>query len=67
METNELARATWRTASYTQGNGACVEVGDLRGGRIAVRDTKDRPGRTLVVSADAWRAFLAYTLASDLA
>ena len=67
METEELARATWRTASYTQGNGACVEVGNLSGGRIAVRDTKDRPGGALVVSADAWRAFLAYTLTSDSA
>jgi Domain of unknown function (DUF397) len=65
MDTDELARATWRTASYTQGNGSCVEVADLRGGRIAVRDTKDRPGLALVMSADVWRSFLAYTLASD--
>lgn len=62
---NELARATWRTASYTQGNGSCVEVGNLRSGRIAVRDTKDRGGLAIVMTTDAWRAFLAYTLASD--
>jgi hypothetical protein len=67
MADDELARATWRTASYTQGNGSCVEVADLRGGRIAVRDTKDRTGPALVMTADTWRAFLAYTLASDLA
>jgi Domain of unknown function (DUF397) len=67
MADDELARATWRTASYTQGNGSCVEVADLRGGRIAVRDTKDRTGPALVMAADTWRAFLAYTLASDLA
>jgi hypothetical protein len=67
METNELARATWRTASYTQGNGSCVEVGNLSGGRIAVRDTKDRGGMAIVMTADTWRAFLAQTLASDLA
>jgi hypothetical protein len=66
MDANELARATWRTASYTQGNGSCVEVADLRGGRIVVRDTKDRPGPALVMSADAWCAFLAYTLSNDL-
>jgi hypothetical protein len=67
MADDELARATWRTASYTQGNGSCVEVADLRGRRIAVRDTKDRTGPALVMTADAWRAFLAHTLASDLA
>jgi hypothetical protein len=66
MDTDELARATWRTASYTQGNGSCVEVADLRSGRIAVRDTKDRPGPALVMSADAWRVFLAYTLSGNI-
>ncbi|HEX3960590.1 MAG TPA: DUF397 domain-containing protein [Trebonia sp.] len=65
MADDELARATWRTASYTQGNGSCVEVADLRGGRIAVRDTKDKTGPALVMTAGVWRAFLAYTLASD--
>jgi hypothetical protein len=64
---NELARATWRTASYTQGNGSCVEVGDLSGGRIVVRDTKDRGGMAIVMTAGEWRAFLAFTLASDFA
>ena len=47
-----LARATWRMASYTQGNGACVEVAGLGGGRVAVRDTKDRPGPAIVMTAD---------------
>jgi hypothetical protein len=64
---NELARATWRTASYTQGNGSCVEVAGLSGGRIAVRDTKDRGGLAIVMTTDVWRAFLADTRASDLA
>ena len=64
---NELARATWRTASYTQGNGSCVEVAGLSGGRIAVRDTKDRGGLAIVMPTDVWRAFLADTRASDLA
>jgi hypothetical protein len=66
MDTDELARATWRTASYTQGNGSCIEVADLSGGRIAVRDTKDRTGPALVMTAGAWRTFVANTLAIDL-
>ena len=62
---NELARATWRTATYTQGNGSCVEVGNLSGSRIAVRDTKDRDGMAIVMAADTRRAFLAHTLTGD--
>jgi hypothetical protein len=65
MEDNELARATWRTATYTQGNGACVEVAGLSGGRVAVRDTKDRTGPAIVMTADGWRTFLASTLRRD--
>jgi hypothetical protein len=67
MNTDEFARATWRTASYTQGNGSCVEVAGLGGGRIAVRDTKDRAGLAMVMTADEWRGFLAYARARDLA
>jgi Domain of unknown function (DUF397) len=67
MEDNELARATWRTATYTQGNGACVEVAGLGGGRVAVRDTRDRTGPAIVITADQWRTFLASTQKCELA
>jgi hypothetical protein len=48
--------APWRKSSYS-GNGGqdCVEVAG--GGTILVRDTKDRDGVTLSVSADAWAMF----------
>jgi hypothetical protein len=64
---NELTRATWRTATYSQGNGSCVEVAGLGGGRVAVRDTKDRTGPAIVMTAEQWRTFMASTLRSDLA
>jgi hypothetical protein len=67
MEDNELARATWRTATYSQGNGSCVEVAGLGGGRVAVRDTKDRTGPAIVITAEQWRTFLASTQRRDLA
>ena len=67
MEDAELARATWRTATYSQGNGSCVEVAGLSGGRVAVRDTKDKPGPAIVMTADVWRTFLASTQGGDLA
>ena len=46
----------WRKASYSNGQGDCVEVGNATGS-VAVRDTKDRGGAVLSVSAGAWRAF----------
>jgi hypothetical protein len=67
MADDELARATWRTATYTQGNGACVEVAGLDGGRVAVRDTKDRGGVAIVMTAEQWQTFLARARRSDLA
>ena len=48
---------TWRKSTYSGANGGnCVETasGD---GVIMVRDTTDREGGTLRVTADAWRAF----------
>jgi hypothetical protein len=44
----------WRKSSYSGGNGsACVEVGDA-GQVIAVRDSKDPNGPSLLVSPTAW-------------
>lgn len=47
----------WRKASYSSNGGAtCVEVGDAPHA-VLVRDTKDRTGPVLRVSAAAWRRF----------
>jgi hypothetical protein len=45
----------WRKASYSNGQGACVEVAS--GNAILVRDTTDRDGGTLAFSAEAWKRF----------
>ena len=50
------SQLAWRVATYTGGNGNCVEVADAAS-VVMVRDTKDREGGTLSVPADAWRAF----------
>jgi hypothetical protein len=46
----------WRVATYTGGNGNCVEVGDADRA-ILVRDTKDRDGGALRFTAAAWQTF----------
>jgi hypothetical protein len=54
MEDTDLK---WRTASYSSnGGGECVEAAD-HGDRVLVRDTQDRTGPVLRLSADAWRRF----------
>ena len=47
----------WRKASYSNGQGNCVEVADIAR-VVLVRDTTDRDGGTLTFTTDAWRAFL---------
>ncbi len=55
---DELARARWRKATASQGNGDCVEVATLSGGRMAVRDSKDSQGPVMVFTSPEWLAFL---------
>jgi hypothetical protein len=47
----------WRKASYSAGDGACVEVA-LADGRIVVRDSKNRGDRWVRYSARSWLAFI---------
>jgi hypothetical protein len=47
----------WRVATYTGGQGNCVEVGSSAVA-VAVRDTKDREdGPVLRFAPSAWQAF----------
>jgi Domain of unknown function (DUF397) len=56
----DLSRAEWRKASTSSGNGgACVEVARNLPHIVAVRDSKDPHGPTLVFSPEDWRAFTA--------
>jgi Domain of unknown function (DUF397) len=49
----------WRTSSYTgNGGGNCVEVAEAAR-MILVRDTKDRGGVALSLSAREWAKFTA--------
>ncbi len=47
----------WRKSTYSDGSGGnCVETASADG-TILIRDTTNRGGGTLAVTADAWQAF----------
>jgi Domain of unknown function (DUF397) len=55
----DLSRAAWQKSSYSGSNGGqCVEVARNLPGVVAVRDSKDPDGPSLVVTAGEWQAFL---------
>jgi hypothetical protein len=50
--------SAWRKSTRSGTNGACVEVGGAAR-VVLVRDTKDRDGAVLAVSAQEWERFIA--------
>jgi hypothetical protein len=54
----EATGMTFRKSSYSQNQGNCVETAS-DAGNVLVRDTTNRDGGALVVSAAAWQAFTA--------
>jgi Domain of unknown function (DUF397) len=52
----DLSTAEWRKSSFSAPNN-CVEVAFLPEGAVAVRDSKNRDGGTLVFTLDEWEAF----------
>ena len=54
---SDEAVSGWRTATYTGGQGNCVEVG-MSATTVAVRDSKDRDGGPVLrFPPSAWQAF----------
>lgn len=51
----------WFKSSYSDSQGgSCVEIADLTPrGHVGVRDSKDKTGPALVVTAAAWDSFVA--------
>ena len=54
----DLSRAEWRKSSFSSQSGNCVEVARNLPGFVAMRDSKAPDGAKLMVSHEAWRAFL---------
>ncbi|MFH9585299.1 DUF397 domain-containing protein [Streptomyces luteogriseus] len=56
----DLTRAQWRKSSYSGSSGGeCVEVADLGQPGVAVRDSKNSEVGVLIVSPEAYAAFVA--------
>jgi hypothetical protein len=55
----DLTGAKWHKSTRSGGNGGdCVEVADNLPGIVAMRDTKDRDGGTLIFTHAEWAAFV---------
>lgn len=49
----------WTKSSLSHANGNCVEVADLVGGQVGMRDSKNISGPMLRILPEEWHAFLA--------
>jgi hypothetical protein len=62
LRTSETVRPTtaspWTKSSLSHANGNCVEVADLPGGQVGMRDSKDVTGPVLRIQPEEWQAFL---------
>ncbi|AJT67455.1 hypothetical protein T261_5839 [Streptomyces lydicus] len=53
----DLSGANWRKSPFSNGGEQCVEIADLPGGGVAVRDSKNPEREALRYTADEWHAF----------
>lgn len=63
----ELIKAglEFRKSSFSADNGGCVEVAELPGGGMAVRDSKSPERPPLLYTAEEWTAFLLGVVAGE--
>ena len=55
----EVSAASWRKSSWSSYNGSCVEVAELPGNLVCMRDTKQHgTGPVLAFTNSAWRLFI---------
>ncbi|GAA3425332.1 DUF397 domain-containing protein [Streptosporangium nondiastaticum] len=57
MQQPDLSDARWRKSSLSGSGPSCVEVAFVSDA-VAVRDTKDRDGGTILFRHDTWATFI---------
>jgi Domain of unknown function (DUF397) len=55
---DRLPAVRWRKSSASNPSGCCVEIAELPGQQVAVRNSRDTSGPALVYSREAIAAFL---------
>ncbi|MEU4312013.1 DUF397 domain-containing protein [Nocardia sp. NPDC024068] len=60
-----LSDARWFKSSRSHGGRDCVEAAHLDQGSVAVRDSKNPSGSTLIFAPGQWDAFLGAAKAGD--
>ncbi|MDT0445288.1 DUF397 domain-containing protein [Streptomyces johnsoniae] len=53
----DLTDAVWRKSPRSNGGEDCVEITDLPGGAVAIRDSKNPHRAPLRYTAEEWQAF----------
>lgn len=66
-EQADFSGATWRKSSWSAANGHCLEIAELPGSDIGVRQSRDSaPGRpVLVFTREEWDNFVSGVRAND--
>lgn len=62
----DLSAAKWRKSRYSNAGNQCVEITDLPGGGVAIRDSKNPAFPALRYTAKEWDAFRKGVLTGEL-